>query len=88
MAGGVPYSSTIAVRPTRTEEERIVSFNTLWDMCSGLHIAGDLPDVHPGVPEEHTGLVLLGQVVLREWEHFGFILRGDKLEHKDEVGGK
>lgn len=71
--------STVALRPTRTEEERIVSFNTLVHMLSGLHIWGDWPDLKPGVPEEHSGLVLLGQVMLREFEHFGFTVQEKEL---------
>ncbi len=72
--------TTVPSRPARTEEERIVSFNTFFiTISSGLGLGGDLSQYFPGQPR----LVLLEQAILREFEHFGFVERGGHLEPKE-----
>ncbi len=86
---GVPAATfrgpggTVRLHRVRTEDERILAFNTFVALLSAFQIH-DLDPPPPGTPR----LMALHRAILREFERHGFYEKDGKLWHKDfgEVG--
>lgn len=82
-ASSLPFRGdgmVVALRPARTEEDRIRSFNTFIALLSRFRLF----EVVEAPPPSHPPLGLVKQAIREEFAHFGFVERGGLLEHKDQ----